>query len=711
MAPVSRSAHFVHARSPRVSPIAKITVVHLPYFPHPRRSISQSLRATIAGALACAVVAASPEPASAQTPAVAFGGYRLDAWQTGSTTSALPANNVNFLAQSSDGYLWLATSAGMARFDGLRFQLITPASAPVLTGRLAYLVWPMEIAGRDTMWVATDRGMVPYANGEFGPGVTDTTFEGEAVQQLAVDGKGTVYGVTVRGSVFKLIAGRYVRIPLPGVPASDGYGIVADPDGTLWIAHDRAGLVRVHDGIITRFAKAEGIGDDHATTVFRARDGALWVGTRTGVVRYTDGAFTARTDFWGGLPTHPVYAAAETGDGAIWFATDGGGIVRVAKQKSGEYRASSFTQRDGLTDDRAIAILADRDGNVWVGTRLGLNRFHPVPFQALTTRDGLPASAMGAILLDESGKLWLAPVAGGLYSGRVVAGRAQLKTVAQAERGRVSTLARGEGGSVWAGWDRGGASNYTTSGAQRYVGAAEGVAPGSVFSIVDAPGGDLWIGTRGGLTRLAGLRSGRLSAKNFTTRDGLAENVAMRLWTHKPTDMWVGNAALSHIVGDSVKTYRVADGLAAPLITAIHTDTSGSIWVGTHGGPRACCMGSSLRFEARRDSSMNTSTRSRATGWGISGSPAHAGSRDFRSAISIPCLMPCWLGAIRSSAPRSLSERPMVYRDRISYSTPRPDLSARLMACFGSRWHGDSRLSTRREFHSTRSAPSSTSKR
>jgi signal transduction histidine kinase/ligand-binding sensor domain-containing protein len=568
----------------RAPPIANSHFVHFSSSVQPGRHLRKSRRASIVGAVVCAIAIAQPAASRAQTPTVAFGGYRLDTWQTGSTTSSLPANNVNFLAQSSDGYLWLATSAGMARFDGLRFDLITPASSPAFTGRLAYLVWPMQIAGRDTLWIATDRGMVPYANGTFSQSAPDTTFEGEAVQQLATDASGLTYGVTVRGSAFKIVAGRYVRIPLSGVPVSDGYGIVADSDGTLWIAHDRAGLVRLQRGVITRFGIRDGLGDDHATCVFRSKDGALWVGTRTGVARYVNGAFTTTIKFWEGLPTHPVFSAAETGDGAIWFATDGGGVVRVTKQTGGEYTATKFTQRDGLTDDRAIALLADRDGNVWVGTRLGLNRFHPVPFQAITMRDGLPASAMGAILLDASGQLWVAPVAGGLYRGRVVAGRAQMTMVAPPDRGRVTTLAKGRKGSVWAGWDRGGVTNFPTSGAQRYLGVQDGVAPGTVFAIVDAPGGDLWIGTRGGLTRLSGVDRGPLGVRNFTTRDGLQEDVAMRLWTHYPTDMWVGNAALSHIVGDSVRTFRVVDGLAAPLITAIHTDTSGSIWVGTHGG-------------------------------------------------------------------------------------------------------------------------------
>lgn len=521
---------------------------------------------------------------SAQAPAIAFGAYRLDVWQPGlGVTSTLPANNINFLAQSSDGYLWLATSAGLSRFDGVRFELFTPATTPAFRNRLAYLLWPMELSRRDTMFVATDRGMISYAGGRFAVSPPDTTLEGEAVQQLAAVPGGGIYGITVRGSLFRLDHGRYVRIPLPGVPVTDGFGIVADSDGTLWIAHDRAGLVRYRNGVVTRYGKSDGIGADRVTCVVRARDGALWIGTGAGVVRMTNGNFTT-VDFWGGQALHPVFAGAETSDGAMWFATDGGGVVHVAPRGDGTFATSSFMQRDGLTDDRAISILADREGDIWVGTRLGLNRFHPVPFQALTTREGLPAAAMGAILLDTVGRLWIAPVAGGLYRGRIVDGRAELAMVAPATGGRATTLAKGRDGSVWVGWDRGGATSFSPSGMQTHIDTANGIAPGTVFAISDPPGGSLWIGARDGLSRLTRDAHGVMRARNFTVRDGLQENLAMRLWTKKATDMWVGNAALSHIVGDSVRTFRVGDGLAAPIVTAIHADSSGALWVGTHGG-------------------------------------------------------------------------------------------------------------------------------
>ena len=195
----------------------------------------------------------------AQPPTLAFGAYRVDTWRAGGgLPGSLPSNNVNFLAQSADGYLWLATPAGLTRFDGLRFELMTPALAPALRDRLPYLTWPMWLDRRGALWVTTDRGMIQYADGAFTPAPPDTSLGGEPVQQLGEDSLGALYGVTVRGSVFRIRDGKEERMPLPDVPVSDGFGIVVEPDGTLWIARDEAGLIRFRAGRTTRFGSRDG---------------------------------------------------------------------------------------------------------------------------------------------------------------------------------------------------------------------------------------------------------------------------------------------------------------------------------------------------------------------------------------------------------------------------------------------------------------------
>ncbi len=522
--------------------------------------------------------------AQALPPALAFHKYRLDVWRAEvGVANGLPANNVNFLAQSADGYLWLATPSGLTRFDGLRFELMAPASIPAFQGRLAYLVWPLFTDRLGTMWVTTDRGMVPYVQSRFVPAPPDTALEGEAVQQLAEGAKGSLFGVTVRGSVFRLEGGRYSKIPLPGVASADWFGIAADPDGTLWVARDRSGLVRIQDGVVTRLGMHGELGDDRATCVLRSRDGALWVGTSRGVARI-EGKQVTLIHFWGGHRRYNVVAGLQASDGAMWFASEGAGIYRV-EQRDRRFSVEAFSQKEGLTDDRAIALLADREGSIWVGTRLGLNRFHLVPFRALTRRDGLPSDAMGAMIRDRWGRLWLAPVAGGLYRGTVVDGRVRLTIVEQPERGRATTLSEARDGTVWAGWGLGGISGYR---GQRVVrlGSADGLAGGTVYAIADDRRGGLWVAAGEGLTRFRlsadGLRVRH--ARTFTAGDGLQENVAMRLWEDSTGAMWVGNAGLSRIAGDSIATFRVADGVAAPIVNAIQTDRQGRIWVGTHGG-------------------------------------------------------------------------------------------------------------------------------
>jgi ligand-binding sensor domain-containing protein len=227
------------------------------------------------------------------------------------------------------------------------------------------------------------------------------------------------------------------------------------------------------------------------------------VGTQAGVTRLAGGR-AVHVPFWGRGPRFPVVAGTHAADGSLWFATDGGGVVRVTAAAPGApgppYQTAAFTRRDGLTDDRAIAILTDHESNVWVGTRLGLNRFHPVPIRALTTRDGLPAEAMGAMLRDAAGRVWLAPASGGVYRGRVVAGRAEFTAVAPPAGGRAMMLYAGRDGRVWAGWERGGVTAYPAAAGVTArplrLGAADGIAPGSVYAMAEDSAGAVWVATR-----------------------------------------------------------------------------------------------------------------------------------------------------------------------------------------------------------------------
>ena len=139
---------------------------------------------------------------------------------------------------------------------------------------------------------------------------------------------------------------------------------------------------------------------------------------------------------------------------------------------------ASVDTRADRPDRTVTAAFEDRDGNLWIGTARGIERWRDAVFTSYSTAQGLPSASPGPVYLDSTGRTWFAPSEGGLYWLR------------DGQVGRV-TLA--------------------------------GLADDVIYSIAGG-GGDVWVGRqRGGLTRLRGTAP-PFTAERFTQADGLAQN-------------------------------------------------------------------------------------------------------------------------------------------------------------------------------------------
>jgi ligand-binding sensor domain-containing protein len=102
--------------------------------------------------------------------------YRFDHW---TADNGLPQNTVQALLKTRDGYLWLATSDGLARFDGVRFTVFNKANTPAL---LSNHFWSMYEDRAGVLWIA-GTGLIRYQQGDFTvfaelPGQTDKEVRG-----------------------------------------------------------------------------------------------------------------------------------------------------------------------------------------------------------------------------------------------------------------------------------------------------------------------------------------------------------------------------------------------------------------------------------------------------------------------------------------------------------------------------------------------------
>jgi ligand-binding sensor domain-containing protein len=184
--------------------------------------------------------------------------------------------------------------------------------------------------------------------------------------------------------------------------------LVEDRRGNLWFGTSEGGLVRLIDGVFTRYGKDDGLPDDRVMTLLEDRAGVLWIGThRGGLSRYHDGRFTtyAAKD---GLPAGIVWALAEDGEGVVWIGT-GSGLAAFDGT-----RFTRYTVRDGLADDDVRALCWDKDGRLWIGTGRGLTWLHDGAFEPAGS-DPPIRDRIAAIFQDREGSIWVGTRASGLY--------------------------------------------------------------------------------------------------------------------------------------------------------------------------------------------------------------------------------------------------------------------------------------------------------
>ncbi len=557
--------------------------------------------------LAAPLLAQAP---SGLDPERALTQYSLDGW---STDEGLPQNTVNALVQGRDGYLWIGTYDGLARFDGFRFTVFHRRNTAGLKDNgVRALVEDKEGA----LWIGTNGGGVSrYKDGRFEHLQTGRSGPDDMVWALCPDSESGVWAGTNGGTLFRLRGEAFeARFTNPGrEPINE---ILQDRRGAIWIATQGAGLRRLDpDGSVTTYTTEEGLPGAYVRTLLEDREGRLWIGTAgAGVARFDGGSFRSWTrrdnlpdDFvsdiledrrgtlWlatrrglarfrngtfdvldkqRGLQDNTLYALYEGQDGTLWIGTQGAGALRL---RDGSFAV--YSTREGLADEFVSPIVEDASGVLWVGTPAGLSRFSHGRWTTLTTRDGLCYDVIRSLWAGPTGELWIGTYGGGVC--RLAGGRFSRLTTRD---GLVSDSVRAvlgtRDGSLWFG-TVGGLSRFHEGRWQSYT-AEQGLPSASVISLAEDREGRLLVGTDGG--GVAYVEAGRVM-RTVTRRDGLPSDVILALYLDADDVLWVGtNGGLGRVSADGVASYTSQHGLPTDSTSQILDDRAGNLWVGTSRG-------------------------------------------------------------------------------------------------------------------------------
>lgn len=502
-------------------------------------------------------------------PSKAITQYHQDIW---TESAGLPQSSVQTITQTRDGYLWIGTRDGLARFDGVTFTVYRAEANEGL-------------ASND-------------------------------IRSLYEDANGVLWIGTFNGGLSRIQNGKFLHQTTEGLASNGVLDILEDRVGNLWLA-TWSGVARLRDDKLTMFAAKEGFVGHNARSLCLDHEGRVWVGTGRGLNCYDGERFNAYTRREG-LISQAIRKVCVDRDGVLWFGSIDGGLGRF---QNGKMR--HFTTSDGLADNKVRTILQDRDANLWIGTWRGLSRFQNGKITSYTREDGLPHDMVEALYEDREGSLWIGIRGGGLV--RLRDGKFSIFTT---KEGLVSDFARciyeARDGSLWIGSDGGGLT-WRHDDEFSHFNTTNGLVSNSVLSIAEDQQGTIWVGTehppavhrfdhgkfvpvsvargfpgesavrvifgdRDGNLWIGSDGSGLCQYRNgtgtmFTSKNGLLSGLVRMVAQDSAGNIWVGtDAGLCRLKDGKFDHYTIKNGLAHNAVYSFHEDGDGVLWFGTQGG-------------------------------------------------------------------------------------------------------------------------------
>lgn len=486
-------------------------------------------------------------------------------------------SDIAALAQTPDGTLWIGSPAGLTRFDGVRFVPYPgPSEEPLQSINIASLF----VTPDGSLWIGfrpggasslKDGHVTRYGESD---GLPDGT-----VAQFALDPDGSLWAAA-RTGLAQLRGKRWHEVAQEPKPRIY-YGVLIDRAGTLWVATVDGLLARVAGESHFREVDRRGYADPRGAVIAASPDGRIWTAFNRELIRFD-------------RPTDPqpggVVAVRGISGGPLLFDDEGNlwasdvnarDLLRVPfrdltqeAQREVIVPPEKFLLTDDLNAGRVLALLQDRERNIWVGTNTGLHRFS----HSNIVRDGAPpcfqgafSEAAAAFAAGDAGVLWMAcndgsvPHVDEIRDGAVVS--RQTTPI-------FNVAYRDPQGTVWFGGPT--ALGHLKSGRISTMALPSQVQGRPIQALVRDGSGALWVSaSRAGVFRFS---DGEWSA--YGNLDALPRGYAL-VATADGGSVWFGysNNQIARVNGRRVHLFDATLGLDVGNVLAILAQ-GGEVWVG-----------------------------------------------------------------------------------------------------------------------------------
>lgn len=521
-----------------------------------------AFRFAVSAVLACHLGAMPPARAADPANPLPVIAMQHTSWNA---ADGAPAGVVS-IAQTPDGWLWIGSASGLHRFDGVRFQRAPAALAP-LSSNIAH----MGVLPDGVLWITykfggaslmKDGRMRHFRVGEHGtPGGTASA--------VGMDGAGRTWIGSGHGPRLLGADGNW-REPNPALsaPARDVVGMLLDSRGTFWVRTKTDMYALAKGGARFEHRRAAG----GSGRIAEHPDGSIWTSDMMGDGLYlVEGPTRIDPQAW--RENLGINAFLFDRSGTLWAPLNGS-VMRLGAVP-GEGRTTQLDAAHGLSGRNVFAVCEDREGNVWVGTENGIDRFRRYRLEALALppyiADARPLAARpgGGVWIDRS---FVAEPGAAPLQFAPRSTDADLTTALHAAPD--GTLWSGGFGGLW----------RVRDGRREAVPLPPGLTDPkrtTVYSMATDGNGALWVsmGRRGLYT----LKDGAWTANGgIPALAGFAPTV---MAADNQGGMWFGSTGdqLALLEFGVVRRFGRADGLAMGTVLAI-LPTADAIWIGGENG-------------------------------------------------------------------------------------------------------------------------------
>ena len=359
------------------------------------------------------------------------------------------------MTQTTDGYLWIGTLAGLVRFDGIRFVKWTPPGGSQLPSPVIQSL----LGARDgSLWIGTDEGLSRWQNNV----LTNYLPSGGVIVSIVEDSKGSIWISQQRfydqiGSLCQVMD--HARIQCrekAGETSLTSHSVGAFAGGYgdgFWIG-TATSIIHWKSDSSTVYGPSglkTNTGQFGVTSFATAIDGSVWAGMfprgpDVGLQHLVHGAWKPFVTPALNSSTLSVSRLLSDSKNSLWVGTTDQGLYRICGDK-----VDHFDSKDGLSGDKVIQLYEDHEGSLWVATSKGLDNFRDIKVASFSRREGLSMEEVDSVLASRNGAIWVGGAEGFdfLHQDTV----SSLKTGRGLPGNQVTSMLEDHAGRLWIGID------------------------------------------------------------------------------------------------------------------------------------------------------------------------------------------------------------------------------------------------------------------